>query len=77
MADPIPMRVLFDKQVQIRMGQANVLRWVPEIMPLLLDGDPLRTDSFASHHLPLHDAPSAYEHFQKKEDGSFKVVLQP
>ena len=77
MADPLPLRVLFDKQIQIRMGQANVLRWVPEIMPLLLDGDPLRTDSFASHHLPLSDAPTAYENFQKKEDGSFKVVLQP
>lgn len=77
MADPLPLRVLFDKQIQLRMGQANVLRWVPEIMPLLLDGDPLRTDSFASHHLPLSDAPTAYENFQKKEDGSFKVVLQP
>jgi threonine dehydrogenase-like Zn-dependent dehydrogenase len=77
MADPMPLRVLFDKQVQIRMGQANVLRWVPEIMPLLLDGDPLGTDSFASHHLPLSEAPLAYENFQKKEDGSFKVVLQP
>jgi threonine dehydrogenase-like Zn-dependent dehydrogenase len=77
MADPLPMRVLFDKQVQIRMGQANVLHWVPEIMPLLLDGDPLGTDSFASHHLPLSDAPSAYQQFQKKEDGVFKVVLQP
>ena len=76
-ADPLPLRVLFDKQIQIRMGQANVLRWVPEIMPLLLDGDPLGTDSFASHHLPLTDAPTAYEKFQKKEDGSFKVVLQP
>jgi threonine dehydrogenase-like Zn-dependent dehydrogenase len=77
MADPIPMRVLFDKQVQIRMGQANVLRWVPEIMPLLLDGDPLGTDAFASHHVPLDDAPDAYAQFQKKEDGFFKVVLQP
>jgi len=77
MADPLPLRVLFDKQVQIRMGQANVLRWVPEIMPLLLDGDPLGTDSFASHHLPLSDAPTAYEQFQKKRDGAFKVVLQP
>jgi threonine dehydrogenase-like Zn-dependent dehydrogenase len=77
MADPLPMRVLFDKQVQIRMGQANVLRWVPEIMPLLLDGDPLRTDSFASHHVPLSQAPAAYENFQKKDDGFFKVVLHP
>jgi threonine dehydrogenase-like Zn-dependent dehydrogenase len=76
-ADPLPLRVLFDKQVQIRMGQANVLRWVPEIMPLLLDGDPLRTDSFASHHVPLDKAPEAYEKFQKKDDGCFKVVMQP
>jgi threonine dehydrogenase-like Zn-dependent dehydrogenase len=76
-SDPLPMRVLFDKQVQIRMGQANVLRWVPEIMPLLLDGDPLGTDSFASHHVPLNQAPEAYEKFQKKDDGFFKVVLHP
>jgi threonine dehydrogenase-like Zn-dependent dehydrogenase len=77
MADPLPMMTLFDKQVQLRMGQANVLRWVPEIMPLLLDGDPLGAESFATHHLPLDEAPSAYETFQKKEDGCFKVVLQP
>ena len=32
-ADPLPLRVLFDKQVQIRMGQANVLRWVPKDEP--------------------------------------------
>jgi threonine dehydrogenase-like Zn-dependent dehydrogenase len=76
-ADPLPLRVLFDKQVQIRMGQANVLRWVPEIMPLLLDSDPFGTDSFASHHLPLDDAPGAYERFQKKEDGVVKVLLKP
>jgi threonine dehydrogenase-like Zn-dependent dehydrogenase len=77
MADPLPMLTLFDKQVQLRMGQANVLRWVPEIMPLLLDGDPLGAESFATHHLPLDDAPSAYDLFQKKEDGCFKVVLRP
>jgi threonine dehydrogenase-like Zn-dependent dehydrogenase len=77
MVDPLPLMTMFDKQVQIRMGQANVLRWVPEIMPLLLDGDPLGTESFATHHLPLDEAPSAYDLFQKKEDGCFKVVLQP
>jgi threonine dehydrogenase-like Zn-dependent dehydrogenase len=77
MVDPMPMATLFDKQVQLRMGQANVLRWVPEIMPLLLDGDPLGTDSFATHHLPLEEAPAAYELFQKKEDGCFKVLLRP
>ena len=77
MADPLPMMTLFDKQVQIRMGQANVLRWVPEIMPLLLDGDPLGVDLFASHHLPLEAAPEAYASFQREDDGYFKIVLQP
>ncbi len=75
--DPLPMLTLFDKQVQLRMGQANVRRWVPEIMPLLLDGDPLGVDEFATHHLPLDQGPDAYAKFQKKEDGYIKVLLQP
>jgi threonine dehydrogenase-like Zn-dependent dehydrogenase len=77
MADPVPMMTLFDKQVQLRMGQANVLRWVPEILPLLTDGDPLGVDDFASHRVPLDQAPQAYENFQKKQDGTVKVLLQP
>src|SRR5690348_7643970 len=41
-ADPMPMMDLFDKQIQLRMGQANVKRWIPSIMPLLEDeSDPL------------------------------------
>ena len=75
--DPLPMMELFDKQIQIRMGQANVKRWVDEIMPLLMDGDPLGAEDFATHRLPLEDAPRAYEMFQKKQDGAVKVVLQP
>ena len=27
-ADPIPMLTLFDKQIQLRMGQCNVKRWI-------------------------------------------------
>ena len=76
-ADPINMMTLFDKQIQLRMGQANVKRWVPDIMPLLTDDDPLGVDRFATHRLPLASAPDAYETFQKKEDGMVKVVLKP
>jgi threonine dehydrogenase-like Zn-dependent dehydrogenase len=75
--DPLPMLTLFDKQVQLRMGQANVPRWIPEIMPFLLDGDPLGVDDFATHHLPLNQGPEAYAKFQKKEDGYVKVLLHP
>jgi threonine dehydrogenase-like Zn-dependent dehydrogenase len=77
MADPLPMLTLFDKQVQLRMGQANVKRWVDDIMPLLTEEDPLGVDGFATHRLPLEQAPEAYEKFQKKQDGMVKVVLQP
>jgi threonine dehydrogenase-like Zn-dependent dehydrogenase len=77
MADPMPMMVLFDKQVQLRMGQANVRRWTDDILPLLTDDDPLGVDTFATHHLPLDEAPDAYASFQKKQDGMIKVVLQP
>ena len=71
------MMTLFDKQVQLRMGQANVKRWVPEIMPLLTDDDPLGVEDFATHRLPLDGAPDAYATFQAKEDGMVKVVLKP
>jgi threonine dehydrogenase-like Zn-dependent dehydrogenase len=77
MADPLPMLTIFDKQIQLRMGQANVKRWAPEIMPLLTDGDPLGVDGFHTHQVPLTEAPRAYEEFQKKEDGVVKVLLKP
>jgi threonine dehydrogenase-like Zn-dependent dehydrogenase len=76
-ADPLPLLTMFDKQIQMRMGQANVKKWVPEIMPLLTDEDPLGVDDFATHRVPLDAAPEAYEKFQKKEDGHIKVLLQP
>jgi threonine dehydrogenase-like Zn-dependent dehydrogenase len=78
MTDPLPMLQMFDKQIQLRMGQANVKRWVDDIMPLLSgDDDPLGVDSFATHRLPLSEAPKAYELFQKKADGAVKVLLKP
>lgn len=77
MADPLPMLTLFDKQVTLRMGQANVKRWVDDIMPLLTDDDPLGVDDFATHVLPLDQAPYGYEIFQKKQDGAVKVMLKP
>jgi threonine dehydrogenase-like Zn-dependent dehydrogenase len=77
-ADPIPMLDLFDKGIQVRMGQAHVRRWVPEILPLLEgDGDPLGLSDFVTHRLPLDDAPAAYAMFQAKRDGAIKVVLEP
>jgi threonine dehydrogenase-like Zn-dependent dehydrogenase len=77
MTDPLPMLTLFDKQIQLRMGQANVKRWADDIMPLLTNGDALGVESFHTHQMPLERAPEAYEMFQKKEDGAVKVLFKP
>jgi threonine dehydrogenase-like Zn-dependent dehydrogenase len=75
--DPLPLMRMFDKQIQLRMGQANVWRWVPDILPLLVDGDALGVDEFATHHVPLEQAPEAYANFREKKEGTVKVLLRP
>jgi threonine dehydrogenase-like Zn-dependent dehydrogenase len=69
---------LFDMQIQVRMGQANVRLWTDDILPLLgEDDDPLGTEDLATHTMPLEDAPLGYEIFQRKQDGAIKCVLKP
>lgn len=77
-ASPLPMLTLFDKQIQLRMGQANVKAWIDDLLPLVEDpADPLGVDDLVTHRLPIDEAPGAYEMFQKKTDGCIKVVLDP
>lgn len=78
MTDPLPMLRMFDKGLTIRMGQAHVRRWIPRLMPLVMDdSDPLGVLDLATHRLPLAEAPRGYEIFQKKLDGAIKVLLTP
>jgi threonine dehydrogenase-like Zn-dependent dehydrogenase len=76
--DPMPMMEMFDRGIQLRMGQAHVKRWIDDLMPMVADsGDPLGVQTFATHHLPLEQAPHGYEIFRNKADGCIKIVLQP
>jgi threonine dehydrogenase-like Zn-dependent dehydrogenase len=76
--DPLPMMEMFDRGIQLRMGQAHVRRWTDEILPLCQDpSDPLGVLDFATHRVPLDDAPEAYVMFRNKDDGCIKVVLEP
>ncbi|MBQ0976972.1 MULTISPECIES: zinc-dependent alcohol dehydrogenase [Micromonospora] len=77
-ADPMPLMEMFDRGIQLRMGQCHVRRWTDDILPLLSgDDDPLGVEDLRTHRMPLSQAPQAYEMFQKKEDGCIKVVLEP
>ncbi|GLZ40563.1 zinc-dependent alcohol dehydrogenase [Actinokineospora sp. NBRC 105648] len=76
--DAMPMMEMFDRGIQLRMGQAHVRRWTDEILPLVLDAsDPLGTLDLTTHHLPLAEAANGYEMFRDKSDGCVKVVLNP
>jgi threonine dehydrogenase-like Zn-dependent dehydrogenase len=76
--DPLPMMEMFDRGIQLRMGQAHVKRWVDDILPLVSDdADPLGVLDLTTHQVPLEEAPHMYEVFQKKQDDCIKVVLKP
>ena len=76
--DPMPMMEMFDRGIQMRMGQCHVRRWTDEIISVLeQDDDVLGVETLASHHLPLDEAPHGYDVFQRKAEGCVKVVLQP
>ncbi len=76
--DPMPMMEMFDRGIQLRMGQAHVKRWVDDILPLVSDdADPLGVLDLTTHRVPLEDAPHMYEVFQQKQDDCIKVVLAP
>ena len=78
MKDPMPMLTMFDKQIQLRMGQCNVRSWTETLLPLVDDpSDPLGVLDLKTHTASLEEAPAMYEKFQKKEDGCIKVVLKP
>jgi len=76
--DPMPMMEMFDRGLQLRMGQCHVRRWTDDILAVVeADDDVLGLESLATHRLPLAEAPEGYAMFQAKRDGCIKVVLQP
>lgn len=74
----MPLMEMFDRGIQLRMGQAHVKRWIDDLMPMVTDAsDPLGVTGFATHHLSLEQAPHGYDIFRDEADGCIKVVLQP
>lgn len=77
MVDPVPLGILFDKQITLKMGQANVKHWVDDILPYLTEKDPLGVMHFATHHVPIDKAEDYYKLFNEQKAGVIKVVLRP
>ncbi|HZO65170.1 MAG TPA: glutathione-independent formaldehyde dehydrogenase [Kribbellaceae bacterium] len=67
---------LFEKGLRMGTGQCNVKRYNRQLRDLIITGR--ATPSFVvSHELPLDQAPSAYERFDKRVEGYTKVLLHP
>lgn len=66
----------FEKGLRMATGQANVKQYNRQLRDLIIAGR--ATPSFVvSQHLPLDSAPEAYQHFDQRDDGWTKVLLQP
>jgi glutathione-independent formaldehyde dehydrogenase len=66
----------FEKGLRMGVGQCNVKRYNRQLRDLIVTGR--AAPSFVvSHELPLDQAPSAYEKFDKRVEGYTKVVLHP
>lgn len=72
-----PIGSLFDRQVTLRWGQANVRRWDARLLALLRDGDRMDAASLLTHRGPLERAPQLYRLFHEREQGIVKAVMAP
>ena len=64
------------KGQQMGCGQAPVKRYNRHLRDLIAAGK-VTPSWIVSHNLPLEQAPEAYKHFDAREDGWTKVVLNP
>ena len=74
--DNFPLHRVFDKAITIKQGQAPVLNYIDKLIELVKENKVV-LDDIISHTLPLSEAATGYEIFDKKEDDCVKVVLKP
>jgi S-(hydroxymethyl)glutathione dehydrogenase/alcohol dehydrogenase len=71
-----PLGDIFQRNVNIRTGQAPVIHYMPYMYDLVASGK-IDPGDVITHVLPLSQAKHGYEVFDTKTDGCIKVVLKP
>jgi len=71
-----PLGDIFQRNVNIRSGQAPVIPYMPYLYHLIAEGKVDPTD-IITHKLPLSKAEYGYEVFDTKSDNCIKVILKP
>lgn len=71
-----PLGDLFARNITLKMGQAPVIHYMPELYKLIVQGRIDPTD-IITHRLPLEEASRGYSIFDEKTDDCIKVILKP
>lgn len=71
-----PFGDLFARNITVKLGQAPVIHYMPDLYRMIKDGRLDPTD-LITHTLPLDQAEEGYRIFDLKEDGAIKVLLKP
>ncbi|MBU8681463.1 alcohol dehydrogenase catalytic domain-containing protein [Staphylococcus saprophyticus] len=75
-ADNFPLDLIFNRNVQVKTGQAPVIHLMPKLYEMIYEGT-FNPTEIITHSMPLDDAAEAYEIFDQKKDNNIKVVLKP
>lgn len=71
-----PFGDIFQRNVNIRTGQAPVIHYMPKMYDLVASGK-LDPGDIITHVLPLAEAKHGYEVFDGRRENCIKVVLKP
>lgn len=71
-----PFGDLFSRNITLRMGQAPIIHYMPELYRMIKEEKFDPTD-IITQRLPLDDAAHAYRIFNNKVDNAIKIVLKP
>ena len=71
-----PLGNLFERNIQLKMGQAPVIHYMPTLFDMITSGQ-IDPTEIITHRVPLDKASEAYKIFNDHEDECIKVILKP
>ncbi|KUP23711.1 zinc-dependent alcohol dehydrogenase [Paenibacillus sp. DMB5] len=71
-----PLGHLFERNITLKMGQAPVIHYMPQLYQMIKENKFDPTD-IITHRLPISRAEHAYQVFGEKEEDCIKVILKP
>lgn len=74
--DKVPFGSVMNRSLTIKTGQTHVQRYLRPLLERIQRGE-IDPSFVVSHHMPLEEAPKAYDMFLNKQDGAMKIVLKP